>query len=120
MKIYLIVILLCFIACNSNSSSGIKIENNQQQESGEVLFTKNCSQCHRPQEPLIGPALKDVRKRWENPDLLYEFVRNSQEVIVKDTYARELYEKWNRGYMQPFDLSNQQIILILDYCDAQK
>ena len=52
--------------------------------------------------------------------LLYEFIKNPQEVIVKDTYAKELFAKWKQAYMQPFpNLSNEEIDSILDYCNHE-
>ena len=85
------------------------------------LFRVNCSQCHRPNKDFVAPALKDVRQRWSDQEKLYRFIRNSQEVIKEDAYARELFKKWNSAYMQPFpDLTDEQIKAILDYADTQE
>ncbi len=116
MKKYLIlsfvVVELCF-ACNNNGSSAKTAT-----AAGEQLFKINCSQCHRPNEDFVGPALKNVVTRWTNKDLLYEFIKQSQDVIDKNPYAKKLYIKWKMMYMQPFpNLSNEDIDRILEYCD---
>ncbi len=84
------------------------------------LFRVNCSQCHRPNKDLVAPALKNVRERWSDQEKLYRFIRNSQEVIKEDKYARDLFKKWNNAYMQPFPgLTDDEIKSILDYADSQ-
>ena len=86
----------------------------------EELFRINCSQCHRANKDFVAPALKNVRQRWNDHGKLYRFIRNSQEVIKEDAYARELFKKWNNAYMQPFpELTDEQIKAILDYADLQ-
>ncbi|MEJ7626372.1 MAG: cytochrome c [Ferruginibacter sp.] len=85
---------------------------------GEKLFKINCVQCHRPAEDFAAPAIAGSENRWKDKTLLYEFVRNSQDVIKRDKYAASLFEKWNKVYMQPFShLTNEDIDAILKYCN---
>ena len=85
---------------------------------GEQLFKINCSQCHQKTRDFTGPALAGVTSRWKDQSLLYSFIRNSQEVIAKDQYAKALFEKWNHTLMQPFpSLADEDIKAILDYCN---
>ena len=75
-------------------------------------------QCHLPNKDFAGPALAGVEKRWKDKQLLYAYIRNSQEVIAKDKYAAELFKKWNEAVMLPFpDLTNAEIDAILEYCN---
>ena len=48
---------------------------------GETLFKQNCAACHRVEENLIGPALKNIYDRREIPWII-SFVRNSQKMIA--------------------------------------
>src|ERR1700712_1277999 len=89
---------LSFFGCNNRQDNNTLVE--PMIVSGEQLFKINCAQCHRPTEDLTGPALKNVADRWKDKTMLYEFVRNSQEVIVKDVNAKELFAKWKQAYMQ--------------------
>ena len=88
---------------------------------GEKLFKINCSQCHKPAEDFTAPSLAGVEKRWKSKALLYDFIKNSEDVIQRNAYAMALYKKWNQAYMQPFsNLSNADIDAILKYCNAKK
>ena len=85
---------------------------------GEALFVMHCKQCHLPKKDFIGPSLAGVEARWENRKDLYAFVKNSQEVIIRNKYAKDLFEKWNNSPMLPFpNLSNSEIDAILQYCN---
>jgi hypothetical protein len=65
---------------------------------------------------MTGPALKGVEDRWPDKEKLYAFIRNSEEVIRNDKYARELWLQWNQTAMLPHpDLKDEDIRAILDY-----
>jgi mono/diheme cytochrome c family protein len=120
MKYFLLLLLVSFIACSDNGSNKptnepkLTAANNM----GENLFKTNCSTCHKPYEKLIGPALQGVTTRWESKALLYAFVRNSQEVIATNAYAKKLFEEYNQSPMLPYpQLSDEDINAILNYCD---
>ena len=84
--------------------------------SGEILFKRNCSQCHLPTKDFIGPSLAGVEGRWKSQELLYKFIKNSQEVIKTDPYAKELFIKWKELPMLPYpNLTNADIDAILAY-----
>ena len=115
-------IILMFSCCSGNSqqqSDTRGAEKNETAMDGEQLFKVNCNQCHLPGKVFVGPPLAGVEKRWKNKQLLYEFVRNSNEVIQKDNYAAELFEKWNEAPMLPFpQLTDREIEAILEYCNS--
>jgi mono/diheme cytochrome c family protein len=120
MKTFLYFLLaLIFVACNNPSSSNNNNNAAAPVTDGKQLFSINCAQCHRPNEDFTGPALKGVQSRWKDAQTLYAFVRNSQEVIKRDAYAKALFDHWKQTYMQPFpQLNDEQIKAILDYCDS--
>lgn len=71
-----------------------------------------------PDKDFAAPALAGVEKRWADKQLLYAFVKNSQDVIKKDKYAADLFEKWKQAPMLPFtDLTNAEIDAIFEYCN---
>jgi mono/diheme cytochrome c family protein len=125
MKNISILIILFFAAC-SNSSEKINKEIKTAdveitKTDGEVLFKASCATCHKPNEKLVGPALQGVTKRWESKELLYDFVRNSQEVIARNAYAKKLFKEYNQSPMLPYpQLTDEDIQGILDYCDNYK
>ena len=65
---------------------------------------------------MTGPALRGVESRWPDKEKLYAFIRNSQEIIAKDKYARELWLQFNQTLMLSHpDLTDAQIDQILGY-----
>jgi mono/diheme cytochrome c family protein len=125
MKNIFILVILFLTACNNTSEKSNeefkKTEVEITKTDGEVLFKASCATCHKPNEKLVGPALQGVTKRWESKELLYDFVRNSQEVIGRNAYAKKLFKEYNQSPMMPYpQLTDEDIQGILDYCDAWK
>ncbi len=125
MKILTVAFFTILCACNDNitqknTEAATASENDlAYKPTAEILFKANCASCHKCEQDYTGPALHGAGSRWQNKDLLYAFVRNSQEVIAKDAYAKSLFKKWNGTVMTPFnDLTNEQINDILQYCDT--
>ena len=121
MKFNYLIILIFIISCNNNSA-GDKTKNTESSvavanTNGETLFKANCASCHKPNERYVGPALQGVVNRWESKELLYAFVRNSQEVISRNAYAKKLYDEYKQSPMLPYsNLKDQDIDDILRYC----
>ena len=121
MKFNYLIILIFIISCNNNSA-GDKTINTESSvavanTNGENLFKANCASCHKPNERYVGPALQGVVSRWESKELLYAFVRNSQEVISRNAYAKKLYEEYKQSPMLPYpNLKDKDIDDILRYC----
>lgn len=121
MKFNYLIVLVFIISCNNNSA-GNKTTNTENSvavanTNGETLFKANCASCHKPNELYVGPALQGVVNRWENKELLYAFVRNSQEVISRNAYAKKLYDEYKQSPMLPYpNLKDQDIDDILRYC----
>jgi cytochrome c2 len=121
MKNIFFLIILFFVGCNNSTENNTT--NNAQENitatnnSGETLFKANCASCHKLAENYVGPALEGVVSRWESKELLYDFIRNSQEVISRNTYAKLLFEKYKQSPMMPFpQLKDEDITDILNYC----
>jgi cytochrome c551/c552 len=90
------------------------------QPDGKQLFLLQCASCHHATRDLIGPSIYAVKSRWTNKNLLYQYIRNSSEVIKKDAYAKNLFFKWNKTVMTPFPkITNAEIELILNYVDSE-
>ena len=123
MKFNYLILLIFIISCNSNSA-GNKTTNTESSvavanTNGENLFKANCASCHKPNERYVGPALQGVVNRWESKELLYAFVRNSQEVISRNAYAKKLYDEYKQSPMLPYpNLKDQDIDDILRYCET--
>jgi mono/diheme cytochrome c family protein len=120
MKYILLFVLIVLLSCNETKSDkpSDNTATNSEISKGENLFKANCANCHRPNEKLVGPALQGVASRWESKTLLYEFIKNSQDVISRNAYAKQLFEEYKQSPMQPFPvLKDEEITSILAYCD---
>jgi mono/diheme cytochrome c family protein len=120
-KYTLFLCLLFCVACNNssqNNSSEIQ-KADVTIVDGEQLFKTNCASCHKLNENAIGPVLKGVAQRWESKELLYEFIRNSQELSTRNDYAKKLLEDYKQYPMTPFpNLKDEEIDAILRYCET--
>jgi len=85
---------------------------------GEQLFKANCAACHRMNERLIGPELRDVHTR-RKIDWILNFVKNPQKVINSgDEIANALLEEY-QVVMTAFPFSDDQIMSIVSYIKAE-
>ena len=105
---------------NKKIKTAESIDSKALQPDGKQLFLLQCASCHHATRDLIGPSIYAVRSRWTNKNLLYQYIRNSSEVIKKDAYAKNLFVKWNKTVMTPFPkITNAEIELILNYVDSE-
>ena len=88
-------------------------------QDGEKLFKANCASCHKVDKKLVGPALKGVQERWEGKDEnLKAWIKNSQQYLKDnpdDSYAHDLFEKYNGSIMTAMALSDGEIDAILTF-----
>lgn len=90
-------------------------------QDGEGLFKAKCNTCHILGKKSTGPDLIGAKQKWvdaEEGDLLYDWVRNSEEVIKagKSKQAQEIKD-FSPTMMTPQDVSNEEIDAIFDYVD---
>lgn len=90
------------------------------QPDGEALFKTNCTQCHSVGKGVvIGPDLKDVHKRRPQ-EWLVKWIRNSQAVVKSgDKYGVDLFNKFNKTVMTPFNLKDDEMQSLLAYVKAE-
>jgi mono/diheme cytochrome c family protein len=85
---------------------------------GEKVFKGNCASCHKPDKDMTGPALKGATARWEGKGDIHAWVKNSTAVIKSgNSYANELFNKWNKSVMTPNAVSDAEIDAVLYYAD---
>lgn len=86
-------------------------------ERGKKLYEFNCSTCHAINKTCNIFHLETIEERVVNCDLLYEFIRNSQQVIESgEPYFVQLYKDYNEVSMAKFpNLTTSDIDDILEY-----
>tara|TARA_B110000196_G_scaffold247543_1_gene216564 strand:+ start:296 stop:655 length:360 start_codon:yes stop_codon:yes gene_type:complete len=115
MKIFNVIILMCFILLISSC-----IEDNKKsisKSAGELVFEEyNCNACHTiGKGRLIGPDLKGVTKERKT-SWLKSWIRNSKELIDSgDPDAIRLYNDYNQSPMPPYDLTDIEMAKLLEY-----
>lgn len=107
-----LLILLCFIFTGFESAA--------QKPDGEKLFKANCSSCHKPDQKLIGPALKGARERWGNDEKVVKWIQNPPAYLkTGDAYATKLVAEYaNAGVMTPQAVTAEEALAILEYADV--
>lgn len=84
---------------------------------GKSLFTNNCASCHNvTAAKLVGPGLQGIDQR-RNEAWLLKWIKNPAAVIASgDSYAVDLYNKFNKAQMTAFPgLADDDIRSILAY-----
>ena len=56
---------------------------------GEQLFRRQCASCHKLDERLVGPALRDVANR-RSPEYMMNMILNPAEMVQRHPEARKL------------------------------
>ena len=123
MKNIVFVLFILFFSCtvgeHKNTLTQQPIVANEKKIDGETLFINNCANCHKPDKDFTGPALQGSLKRWQNDKkAMYTFIRNPQKSIEQNSYAKQIFKKWNGTLMTAFpNLSDEEIDKIIAYCD---
>jgi cytochrome c551/c552 len=61
-------------------------------DGGKAIYDMKCGSCHKlSEEKLVGPGWKGVTDRRQ-PEWIMNFVTNTEEMLEKDTEAKNLYE----------------------------
>lgn len=83
---------------------------------GETIFTAKCSACHKINERLVGPPLKDVTKR-RKPEWIMNMILNPQQMTQENPTAKELFATY-LIQMTFQDVSQDDARAILEYFRA--
>jgi mono/diheme cytochrome c family protein len=99
--------------------SGVVTVSAQGDTESAVLFNTKCSNCHTfGKGDLVGPDLKGVNDRHPRPWLI-AWIRSSSSLISKrDPDATALFRKYKQQRMPDHDVSDAQIVALLDYLAA--
>ncbi len=106
------------LSCNSDDKKATvgAEEKTTAATDGETLFKANCASCHKCDMIFTGPPLRGSLDRWKDKQLLFEFIREPQKVIMKDAYAKSLLDKYQSAMTAFPQLSDADIQAILNYC----
>lgn len=80
---------------------------------GKKVFEMKCSACHKFEERVVGPALKDVTKR-RTPEWVMNMILNPVEMTQKDPVAGDLLAEY-LTQMTFQNISEQEARSLLEY-----
>ena len=106
----------------ANKASQVNIKNSI---NGKQLFESKCATCHQPHIDGTGPALFNVRQRWESGGAkegsIYQWVANWKLAAATDPYAAQVSKKKATEMLLFKELQgkNAEIDAIFDYIDGQ-
>ena len=82
-------------------------------KTGEEVYVKMCSACHKPEKRFIGPAPKGIMER-RSPEWIMNMILNPDEMVQKDPIAKALLAE----YLSPManqNLTEDEARAILEY-----
>ena len=120
------IIIICLKAVSivpqSQSSSFVLIDNAKSSPGvpakGRQLFMANCASCHIIGKNFVGPLLCGFEERgpWGERENVYQWIKNPQEFMKMNEYAKELREVYSGNMMMSFpNLTNEEIDEIINY-----
>lgn len=94
----------------------------QAKAQGEQLFKAKCATCHALDRKSTGPMLQGVRQKWDDAgelELLYDWVRNSTELIASGKSAMaNAIKGYSPTAMSAQQVTNEEVDAILAYVDS--
>jgi mono/diheme cytochrome c family protein len=115
----LIGIVLCGGFSASAQTTSESSASAQTVSESSTLFKTKCSNCHSfGKGDLVGPDLKAVNERHTRPWLI-AWIRSSATLISQgDPEATALFRKYRQQRMPDHELSDAQIVALLEYLAA--
>ncbi len=82
-------------------------------KTGEEVYVKMCSACHKADKRFVGPAPKGIMER-RTPEWIMNMILNPDEMVKKDPIAKALLAE----YLSPManqNLTEEEARAILEY-----
>ena len=110
-KFILYAALLLTFSCNSNS---LESENYATKIDGEMVYKKNCANCHKIDTDYSGPALKYIFYK-RNKEWVYTFLTNRSK-IIDDSLQFRLKNLYKFNCKEFPDLSREEVYAAYNFC----
>jgi len=82
-------------------------------KTGEEVYVKMCSACHKPNKRFVGPAPAGIMER-RTPEWIMNMILNPEEMVQKDPIAKAMLAE----YLSPManqNLTEEQARAVLEY-----
>lgn len=108
--------LRCATVDTGYSLSNLNSADTLPEHPGVHLFNSNCKACHRLDQKLVGPALRNVINSRDSTWLVRMIVDGAGLVKSGDTLAVRLFKEYNQLPHTSFKgFSNQQLKELIEY-----
>jgi len=81
---------------------------------GEEVYKKMCTACHRPNKKFIGPAPKGIMER-RTPEWIMNIILDPEGMVANDPLAKELLIEFNGSPMANQNLTEEEARAVLEY-----
>ncbi len=90
---------------------------NEKVKSGTTIFEQKCFSCHRLDQRLVGPPLREVTKR-RTPEFVLNMILNPLEMQEKHPVAKQLLAEY-LTQMTFQNVSMEEAFQLLDYLRSE-
>lgn len=90
---------------------------NEKVTKGSTIFEQKCFSCHRFDQRLVGPPLREITKR-RTPEFILNMILNPLEMQAKHPVAKQLLAEY-LTQMTFQNISMEEAFLILDYLRSE-
>lgn len=81
---------------------------------GEDVFNRMCTACHKIDRKFIGPAIKGVTTK-RAPEWIMNMILNPEEMIANDPIAKQLLIESNMAVMANQNLTEEEARAVFEY-----
>lgn len=100
-------------ASKSSGEDGVSVAE------GKKLYKKHCTQCHKINQKLVGPALAGINDK-KSESWLIPWIKNSQKMIESgDEYAVKIFNEYNQTIMPPMPINDKEVKSVLAYIEQE-
>ncbi len=83
-------------------------------KTGEEVFTKMCTACHKLGKKFVGPAPNGIFER-RSPEWIMNMILNPEKMIIENEAAKKLLMEFNMAPMANQNLSEEQARAVLEF-----
>ncbi len=81
---------------------------------GKGIFNSKCFACHKLDQKLVGPPLRNITKTLSK-EYLTKYLSNTSEMQKSDPNLKKLIKEYNGVLMPDQNLNKKQVAAVIEY-----